>query len=83
MATLSQVARERKDALRALRKLSISLDAAQEAVDRELVRLINRKKAVPESGDLEKVGALLANMNSRYNILLKGVQDVGRAFMLN
>lgn len=80
MATLRQLGNERKQALRALRKLSVTLDAAQEATDRELVRLINRKTSVPEGKDLERLASMIKIMQDRGNTFYKGVTDLARAF---
>ena len=58
MATLAQVARERKNQLGSLLKASLKLDASQELLEREVKRLRARKKAVPELADATR----LANM---------------------
>lgn len=58
MATLASVARERKTQLRQLMIASRKLDAAQEALEREIKRLVVRKKSVPELSDAERLGTM-------------------------
>ncbi len=58
MPTLAEIGRERKAQLRQLKLVSRRLDAAQESLEREVNRLINRKRAIPELQDAER----LANM---------------------
>jgi len=55
LATLAAVARERKAQLRQLKVASRRLDAAQEALEREVNRLLARKKSVPELSDAERL----------------------------
>jgi hypothetical protein len=51
MATLAQISRERKGQLKQLSLASRKVDAVQEALEREVKRIISRKKAVPETAD--------------------------------
>lgn len=55
MATLAEVARSRRADLRVLLKASRKVDAAQEAMEREVKRLSTRKNALPELGDAERI----------------------------
>jgi len=71
MATLATVARERKKQLKLLMLASRKLDAHQESLEREIKRLISRKKSVPELADatrlatqVQQVDAALQNMAS-------------------
>jgi len=64
MATLAAVARERKQQLRALLQASQKLDAMQEALEREVKRLINRKKAVPEIADAQRLTTMATNVDA-------------------
>lgn len=71
MATLAAVARDRKAQLRQLMVASRKLDAMQEALEREVKRLLTRKKSVPELTDAERLATMaqavessLANMAS-------------------
>lgn len=58
MATLAEIARERKAQLRQLSVASRRLDAAQESLEREVKRLQTRKRAVPELADAERLSTL-------------------------
>jgi HPt (histidine-containing phosphotransfer) domain-containing protein len=58
MATLAEVSRERKSQLKQLLVASRKLDAVQESLEREIKRIVNRKKSVPEVSDATR----LANM---------------------
>jgi len=63
MGTLAAVARERKGQLRSLLLASRKLDAAQEALERECKRLVNRKQSVPETADAQRLVSLAQNVN--------------------
>jgi len=62
MATLAEIARQRKGDLRSLMLASRKLDAAQELVEREAKRLLTRKRAVPEAEDAERLLRMLADV---------------------
>ena len=62
MATLAEVARNRKEGLKRLQKSSLTLDAQQERVEREVKRLITRKRSVPEAGDMVRVLTLISSV---------------------
>lgn len=64
MSTLAEVARQRKTQLRQLMVASRRLDAKQESLEREVKRLINRKKAVPELADAERLTGLALQVES-------------------
>jgi len=55
MATLAEIARARRADLRLLLKASRKLDAAQETLEREVKRLVNRKNSVPEQADAIRI----------------------------
>lgn len=55
MASLAEVGRSRKRQLKQLLLASRRLDAAQEALEREAKRLTNRKVAVPEVADAQRL----------------------------
>lgn len=55
MATIAEVSRQRKTQLRQLMTASRKLDAKQESLEREIKRLVNRKKSVPELADAERL----------------------------
>lgn len=64
MATLQDVARQRKAQLKQLMLASRKLDAAQESLEREVKRLINRKGSVPEVADASRIVALAKGVES-------------------
>jgi len=64
MATLAQVARERKNQLRSLSQASLRLDAKQEILEREVKRLQTRKKGIPELADAERLTSMLLAVDS-------------------
>lgn len=72
MATLAAVARERKQQLRLLMTASKKLDAAQESLEREIKRMITRKKSVPELADAQR----LAKMTQEVQGALSGMVSV-------
>ena len=59
MATIAEVARRRRQDFREILRLSRALDASQEAVEREIKRLVARKKSVPEVSDASRVLSLI------------------------
>lgn len=69
MATLSEIARQRKSDLKAITKLSLALNAAQEAFHREILRIKNRKKSVPELKDAERLSQLLEKVFQELDVL--------------
>ena len=71
MATLASIAKQRKSDLRTLLYASKKLDAAQEKLEREIKRLINRKKAVPELADAQRLIALIAGVNTTLNAVME------------
>jgi len=58
MATLAQIARGRKDVLKQLLLKSRALDTAQEALEREVKRLVGRRKSIPEVVDMQRLVSL-------------------------
>ncbi len=80
MATLAAVARERRNQLRQLMVASRKLDATQETLEREVKRLINRKKSVPELADAERLAVLAGNVNSQLSAMVQVVQSVSQAW---
>lgn len=59
MATLASVAKDRKAQLRQLMTASLRLDADQEKLEREIKRIVSRKKGVPELADAERLTAMV------------------------
>lgn len=76
MATLSEIARQRKSDLKALSKWSLALNAAQEAFHREVLRIKNRKKAVPELKDAERLASLLEKVFAELDVLADTMVDI-------
>lgn len=64
MATLSDVARARKQQLNQLMLASRRLDASQEVLEREVKRLKTRKKSVPELSDAQRLIAMAKNVET-------------------
>jgi len=63
MATLADIAKRRRADFREILRLSRALDAAQERVEREIKRLVSRKKAIPEVADAQRVLSLISVTN--------------------
>jgi hypothetical protein len=73
--TIGQKVRVRKEGLRRLQRASLSLDAAQEKVEREVKRLLNRKKSIPEAADMERVLALIAQTSGALDAMSSIARD--------
>lgn len=73
MATLASIAKQRKSDLRTLLYASKKLDAAQERLEREVKRLIARKKAVPELADAQRLITMIAAVNTTLNAVMEVV----------
>lgn len=80
MATLAAVARDRKSQLRQLMVASRKLDAVQESLEREVKRLLNRKKAVPEIADAERLGTLAQNVNASLGAMISVIESVAQSW---
>lgn len=76
MATLAVIARERKEGLKRLQKASLNLDAAQEKVEREVKRLLVRKRAIPESEDMVRVLSLISGTSNALDNMATVAQDL-------
>jgi len=64
MATLAEIGRARRGDFRRLLQASRALDASQEKVEREIKRLVARKKAVPETEDARRIITLLGGVTT-------------------
>ncbi len=80
MATIAQVSRERKAQLRQLMVASRRLDAAQEALEREVKRILVRKKAVPELADAERLGTLAQAVEGTLGTLASVISGVAQSW---
>lgn len=76
MASLSEIARQRKSDLKAVTKWSLDLNAAQEAFHREVLRIKNRKKTVPELKDAERLSKLLEKVFAALDVLADTMIDL-------
>lgn len=76
MATIASVARERKQQLRELMVASLKLDAAQEKLEREVKRIINRKRSVPEMADAERLTTLAQGVESALASMVSTISSV-------
>ncbi len=65
MATLASIAKERVQDVRGLFKLSRKLDASQESLEREIRRILVRKKAYPELDDLARLATMSQDVDDR------------------
>lgn len=64
MATLAEIARQRKGQLKQLMLASRKLDAAQETLEREVKRLLNRRRAIPEIADVQRLVTLARGVDA-------------------
>jgi hypothetical protein len=80
MASLSEIARQRKSDLKSLTKWSLNLNAAQEAFHREVLRIKNRKKSVPELADAERLSKLLEKVFQEGDVLADTMIDISDAW---
>lgn len=80
MATLSAIARDRKAQLRQLMVASRKLDATQEALEREIKRLLVRKRAVPELADAERLGVMVQAVNSSLSGMVAVIDNVSQSW---
>lgn len=80
VATLAAVARERRQQLRQLMVASRKLDAVQESLEREVKRLINRKKAVPELADAERLATMVQAVNGSLSSMASVIESVAQSW---
>lgn len=71
-SSLSAEANKRKQSLRNLSKLSRRLDADQEKLEREIKRILNRKRAVPDLADIDRIVKMCAEVSASVNDLNEG-----------
>ncbi len=76
MATLAQVARQRRTDLRALMREARKVDAVQEKLEREVKRLTVRKTAVPESADAERILGLTIDLDNQITAFSKALASL-------
>jgi hypothetical protein len=80
MATLSEVARGRKAQLKNLLLASRRLDAAQESLEREIKRLVTRKKSVPEVADAQRLIALAKGTEAALGNMVSVISSVASSW---
>lgn len=80
MATLAELARARKAQLKSLMLASRRLDAAQESLERECKRLINRKNSVPEASDAARLIGLAQGTNKELQNMSALLATLARAW---
>jgi len=82
VATLSAIGRERKAQLRQLRAASRRLDTKQEALEREIRRIIERKRAIPELKDGERLATLATAVAVEMNNVASVINSLSHAWGL-
>lgn len=80
MATIASVARDRKAQLRQLMVASRKLDATQEQLEREVKRLITRKKSVPELADAERLSTMAQAVESSLSNMASVISSVSQSW---
>lgn len=80
MATLQSVARERKAQLRQLLIASRKLDAAQEALEREIKRIVVRKRSVPELADATRLGGMAQQVEGALGNMVAVIASVSQSW---
>lgn len=80
MATLAAVARDRKAQLRQLMVASRRLDATQEALEREVKRLLTRKKSVPELSDAERLATMAQAVETSLGNMAAVISSVAQSW---
>lgn len=80
MASIAEVARQRKGQLRSLMVASRKLDAAQEALEREVKRLINRKQSVPEVLDAQRLLSLARATDGALDGMISVLESVSASW---
>jgi len=79
-SSLTRIATERKAQLRNLTAASKKLDARQEALEREIKRLVNRKKAVPEIVDAERLASMAQGVEGAFREMVGVINSVASAW---
>jgi len=74
---LSAVTRKRKADLKQLKVYSRKLDAAQEALEREITRLYNRKRSIPELSDYQRLSSLADSVDTATSNFMSALSSMG------
>ncbi len=80
MATLAAVSKLRKSQLRNLSVASRRLDSIQEKFERELKRMINRKRAVPDLEDAEKLARMVQEVDSAVGSMAAAITSISTSW---
>jgi hypothetical protein len=78
--TVAEIARSRKNELKSLLASSRRLDTVQEAMEREVLRIKNRKKAVPELEDAERLIKMAQAISQTLANLVALLEALARAW---
>lgn len=74
---LTALGRRRKADLRELKVYSRRLDAAQEKLEREITRLINRKRSLPELADYQRLSQMAEQVDSAVASFASALYSMG------
>jgi type II secretory pathway component PulJ len=80
MATLNELLRQRKGALKQLLSEMKTLDGRQELLQRDLRRLIMRKNKVPEVADLSRILSETTALDQAVTSFANKLKEVSRLF---
>lgn len=80
MATLQSVARDRKAQLRQLLIASRKLDAAQESLEREIKRIVSRKRSVPEIADATRLAGMAQVVEGSLSNMVQVISSVSQSW---
>lgn len=74
---LSALARKRRADLKQLKVYSRKLDAAQEALEREINRISNRKRSIPELSDYQRLSSLADGVDTATANFMAALSSMG------
>jgi hypothetical protein len=80
VATLASIARDRKQQLKQLLVASRRLDAEQEKLEREIKRIVVRKKGVPELADAERLATMAGQVNTALDAIVSVISSVAQSW---
>lgn len=76
-STVTQVGRKRRADLRQILSASKKLDAAQETLEREIRRMISRKRMLPELSDYQRLYTMLQATDDALGSMVSVVASLG------
>ena len=80
-STINEVRRERRAAIRGLKREVRGLDTVVELLQRRLQAILLRKTKIPEVTDLTDIDAIASEIGKRHQQLERGIAAVGDVFM--